>query len=161
MLFRSKINFELASFGRSLDELLKADKILYGYYDSGYISIFHPAEQISIPIVREAVSMYCRDFLNIPFSKAHLLNRLKKGYARKTFEEEQKLRKESGEFTRKGDEYQVRLELQTLEDRFGGELSRIGGEIDYCFIRNGNYFVRLKDGSEQPIGPPKIRIIKH
>jgi hypothetical protein len=48
-----------------------------------------------------------------------------------------------------------------LEQLFGTEeISAFGDDIEYGFIRDGNYFIKLKDKSEHRIGPLNLRLIK-
>ncbi len=170
-------------FGKSMEEMLVAENILFAYsYDSPddqdfyevefdaprnkhgikprYIAIFHPAEELSVQAVGEAVSRYCRDFCGIPFSNIHLIKKPKKSYARReylhTMEEERKIK----EFVEKGGRIKLQMAVPFLEQMYGkGEVERFDGEIDHGFWKEGNVFVKLKDGSEVPFGNPNMKIV--
>lgn len=164
---RSELEELCSAFNTTLDELLRSEEISYGYdYDkpdsaNSYIAIFYPDEKLTVKAVKQAVSKYCRDFCNIPFSNVHILDKPKKGYIKKTFEEEQERRKEHEAFVKSGGKYKVRMTVEFLQQLFGeDELNKFESPVEYGFIRNRNYFVKLADGSERVIGEPNLSIVQ-
>lgn len=171
-------------FNKSIDELLNAEEMFYGYYydsptdkdfyevgfdaprnENGvkprYIVIYHPAEKIDIKVVKEAVSKYCRDFLGIPFCKVHHLRKPKRTYMKKLWGDNLKQIEKARKYAESGGRWKVRLVPEFLEQLFGTEeVFRFEGQIDYGFVRDKHYFVKLKDGTECPIGETKLEIVE-
>ncbi len=183
---KEQLREECLHRNKNLEELLNAKDIFFSYnYDDpndpnfyevkfkapknaqgfkpSYISIFHPAEKLSLEIVKESVSSYCRNFHNILFSNIHIKNAPKKSYVLREFKKHEKEMKELEDFRKKGGKMKVQMAPGFLQDIFSEEeISRVGGikNIEYGFIKNNNYFVRLKDGTEKIIGQPNLTLVK-
>lgn len=91
-------NEECSHYGKTFEELIETNEILYAhYYDDpnspnfyevefeakrnslgikpSYISMFYPTEELSIKVIKEAASRYCKDFCKIAFSKVRVMKR--------------------------------------------------------------------------------------
>ncbi len=155
-------------FDMSLDDLLETDKIIYGYFymdpagpdfyevsheaprneigvKPALVEIYHPAEKVDVKVLKEATAKYCRDFLDLPKVKVHMLGRPRKGYAVKTWKEELELMKQHEEFVANGGKYEVRMLPQVVETLFPEEVAKINEEYEYAFIKDDGYYVKMKD----------------
>lgn len=173
-----------SDLNKSIDEILENKEVLYTYsYDSlddpdfyevefeakrnkqgikpCYIEIFYPDEKLTTNVVKAAVRQYCRDFLDIPFSNVYIMGKLKKGYARKTFKEEEKRRKKSEEFIKSGGKYKIIMVPEFLKQLYGEEeINSYGSGLKQGRLENGKTILEFEDGSEKTLIERDFEVIK-
>ena len=152
-----------AAYGLDSRGLLAADRMYYGRRmwsslitsDSvEFDSVFHPAETLSVPVVQEAVSGYCRTAFHILSPQVRLVKCVSQKEIRQRFQDHLAQVREAEEF-RQANGYACIITIPTdiLSELFNPKvlapLAKIG--IDHGFIRAGHYFAKLKDGTEESI----------
>ncbi len=175
---------ECNPFNKNIDELIKEEKMLFGYYYDNpensdfyemveiidkrnahgirpsYIQIFHPAEQLTLDAVIEAVSQYCVDLLKIKPERISFKDVMPESEARRRYDAYLEEIKELEEFKKKGGKIKINMTPKFLEQFYGTKaLFSIGGieNIQRGYLA-GDKKIRivLKDGSEQSLDDKKL-----
>lgn len=172
----------IEGFGKSVRQLYEETGIIYGknafperarysaidtgeekklelLVPSGFL-IYHPADYITKDVLDEVVKKFCRDLLNEKLINVVLYD-VQEDEVRERYEEKQEFRRKNEEFIARGGRWNVRMDPRVLDPMFGSnEVARFGDQIEYGFEKDGQNYVRLKDGTDHLIGPPKLDIVE-
>jgi|SRR3989338_8391139 len=175
----SQSEFEAKRFGKTLEEISNENEIIYTpgvqprkpeYFRlwgdrrvaTPRFAIYHPANQLTPEVIDDIVSKLCRDFFRIPFVKVNLTGAPLSNEVFESFELWGVKFRDTVERYFDGDDsvtfhYTPRA-LKAIVDK--KELERFKGKIVEGFEKNGDLYVRLKDGTEHRIGPPNLKVVK-
>lgn len=167
-------------FGKSLEEILKEEKILFGYHyaisnqpkhsplkhyhisphkinpvtPKDIVSIYLPTEELDFPLMEKAYLQYAREVLDIPFSRIHLPEEPTGEKRKEIITHSHHL---SSAFS--GKKLEITLAPKVLNKLLPLKHRLPEDKIDYGFFKDGHPFVKLKDGTERPLGPPKLKTV--
>lgn len=175
---------ECSPFNKSIDYLIEEKNILFGcYYDDpndpefhevaeiiyernaqgirpSYVQIFHPAEQLNLDTVIEAVSKYCIDLLKIKPERVSFKEIMPESEAKRSYDEYLEEDRKSEEFRKQGGKFKMEMPPESLEQLYGTEeLFSVGGlkNIQRGYLTDDNKIrIVLKNGSEQDLEDKKF-----
>lgn len=112
--------------------------------------IYHPADYLTCSVVEEMVREFAKEYKIVP-----LLGKVKF----KDAPDEQQFRRETEKTIAEGG-IQMNFAPFLLEQFFSPKEMARFKEIQEGFMREGQVYVRLKDGSEHLIGKPNLKLVK-
>lgn len=175
----SQSEYVARRFGKTLEEMTQEGEIIYTqrnqpqkpeYFrlwgsrrvETPQFSIYHPADQLGPKVIDEVVRKMCRDFLRIPFAEVILTGSPTANEVLESFELwGVKFRETVKKYFEGDDTVQFCYTphaLRYIVDK--KDLDRFKGKIVEGFEKNGDLYVKLKDGTEHRIGPPKLKVLK-